>query len=219
MKQLIKITPTCFLLFALLIPTGPLTAEDQGWMNNSLTIDITSHGTFSFFNELRHYNTFFKNQYLYNWQAGFNYKILKNFHLGLAYKQQVDRKLQFNLKENRFIFEAGWRTRLSRTMELHSRFNAELRRFVENMAQKHIRFRLRLLLLTKMKILKLKIIPFAGIEPIFDTVTDEISENRTLAGVLFPVNRFLRLELGYTRKDQKNRETVHIFNTGIHLAF
>lgn len=218
MKRL-NITSVCVLFFVCLTTAGSLTAENQGWMNNSLTVDITSRGTLSLSNELRHYDILFKDRYLYNLQVGFNYRISKSVHLGLAYKRETERKPQFDLKENRFIVEAGWRTRLSRTVAFHGRFNAELRRFKEDMAQKHIRLRLRLLLLANVKVLGFKVIPFFGVEPIFDTVTDEISENRCHAGVFLPVNRFLRLELGYTRRDRKNRETVHILGTGVHLAF
>lgn len=219
MRTLKRSALIVFLVLLCLSGFSPLNAEDQGWMNNSLTINISSRSSFTFSHELRYRDIFFNQKYLYNWRAGFNLRISGTFHLGAAYKREVEQKLQFNLKENRFILEAGWRKQLSRLIELQCRFNTEIRLFAEHMAQDQVRARIRLLLLTKLNIFQIKTIPFIGVEPFFDSVTKEISENRFYAGFLFPAGKHFRLELGYTRKDQKNKETVHILNTGIHLAF
>jgi hypothetical protein len=219
MRMLKRSIFTVSLFLLCLSVSRPMEAEDQEWMTNSLTINVTSRGCITFSNEFRFRNIFFKERYLHNWQIGFNYRIFKSFYLGAAYKREIDQKLQYNLKEDRFILEIGWRKRLSRSIDFQCRFNAELRLFAEHMAQDHIRARLRLLLVTKLKIFQVKTIPFIGIEPFFDSVTKEINENRSYAGLLFPAGKHFRLEVGYIRQDKKNWETVHILNTGLHLVF
>jgi hypothetical protein len=219
MKTLRRSVFTVFMILLCLPGFSLLEAEDQGWMTNSLTINVTSRANLTVSNELRYYNILFKQRYLYNWQVGFNFRIFKSFYLGAAYKREIDQKLQYKLKEDRFIIEIDWIKHLTRSIDFQCRLNTEFRLFEEHMKQDHIRARLRLLLQTKLNIFQIKTIPFIGVEPFYDSLTKEISENRSYAGVLFPAGKHFRLEVGYTRKDQKNRETVHILNTGIHLVF
>lgn len=217
MKKNIWTLPLCLLLLLSVFPAPRLYSEDQGWISNSLTVNINSHTRFVFFNDFRYHDVPFTDFYLSNWQAGFLLNILKNVHVGVAYKRQETQELQYTLKENRFIAEVGWRKALSRSLDLRCRFNAEIRKFAAYMAPRHLRFRMRFLLHYKLSILKLKTIPFIGVEPFFDTETNEISQNRWYAGVLFPICKKIRLEIGYTRRDWKNREVLHILNTGLHI--
>ena len=193
-----------WLTFFLFVLSGSrLISEQQGWITNSITLKINPYSTLLFSNEFRYYKITISGHYLNNWQAGFLQTLFKKFHLGLAYKRQITWFPQYILKENRFIFEAGWGTNLTQSIDFRCRFNAEIRRFEEDLKQNHLRLRLRFLLLMKLKILKLKVIPFFAFEPFFDTVTNEISENRSYTGIIFPVCKNIRLEFGYIKKDKK----------------
>jgi hypothetical protein len=207
------------LILAILAPAVQLpAAETEGWTEIDVTIRLIPRLNLSAEAELRFNKALFNEQYLKNLRAGFTYELFKNFRLGLSVKREITETEQFSLLENRYILVAGWHARMARILELDCRFLGETRRFEEGLAENHLRFRLRVLLRAHLKVWIIKCIPFFGIEPFFDTLTDEVSRNRIHAGVFIPFHKWLRLKLSYIRDEQKYNDVRHVAVTGMHIT-
>ncbi len=65
-------------------------------------------------------------------------------YVGVFYLRETTRKSPASLQENRFTLEAGWKVDLSKTLSFDARARNEIRVFEDNLAEDHLRLRLRL---------------------------------------------------------------------------
>ena len=72
-----KSTALLFLFFFIML-SGHFFADDQGWINNSLTIKIDPKFSVKMTNETRHYDLTFKDPFMKNFQAGLIYNLPGN---------------------------------------------------------------------------------------------------------------------------------------------
>jgi uncharacterized protein DUF2490 len=197
----------------------PLMADGQGWLNNSATFKIDARWSLKLTNEARHHEVTFKDSFLKNWQAGLVYRLPRNFYASVLYKRESTDKPLFVLAENRFTLETGWKTGLAENWDFDWRFRTEIRRYDDERADNHLRFRLRVRLRTQLRIGTLTIKPFIGTEPFGDTLVDGINRNRFYLGAVFPMGEHAGLVINYIRQDTKDKETLHIINSGFDLSF
>lgn len=202
-----------------LIMTPLLHADEQGWINNGAGFTLSQNLSLKLSNEVRSRELTFINPYLKNWQGGFSLKLPANFSAALLYKRENTEKTDFLLAENRFTLEAGWKTKISPAWDLDLRFRTEVRRFEKDLAANHMRFRFRVRLKTKIKIGSLELAPFIATEPFGDTLVDRINRNRFYLGTYVILSRNVELVANYIRQDTKDKDVIHVFNTGIQLKF
>jgi Protein of unknown function (DUF2490) len=208
------------LLISLLLPSGSfLTADTRSWLSNSLTYRMNAITQLQLSNEFRFNDTLFSGYYLQDWQIGIWLRVFKYFQIGAGYMQQHTKDMQYKLEENRWMIQAAWTPSISPVFQLACRFLAEGRQFEEQLLKDHFRFRLRILLNIDLKISSFNFHPYIGIEPFFDTISNETRVNRIYAGLRIPLQKWLSIKTGYIRQDQKNYDTIHIINTGVLLSF
>lgn len=157
---------------------GNAWAENQGWINNSLSLKISSNVNLFVTNETRYEKLTFMESFMRNWQLGLKYKLGKAFHVAAGYKRENTDKGTYNLAENRLTLEAGWKKKLGKKVTFDVRFRTEVRGFEKDLSDNHLRFRLRFRLKSSMKIGALTFKPFLAIEPFGDTKADEINRYR-----------------------------------------
>lgn len=204
---------------AFLSLNAPLRADDQGWNNNSVSFTLAHHLSLKLSNEVRHRELTFMNPYLKNWQGGFSVILPANFTAAVFYKRENSQNTDFLLAENRYTLEAGWKTELFPEWVLDLRFRTEIRRYDQELAADHLRFRFRVRLKTKLTIGSLKMTPFIASEPFCDTLADTINRHRFYLGTNVTLSKNVELVANYIRQDTKGKEALHIFNTGIELKF
>ena len=197
----------------------PLLADGQAWLNNSLSLKVTSDFSLKFTNETRYDEITFMSPYLKNIQGGIVYKLPENFYLSLLYKRENTEYSYFTLSENRFTLESGWKTKFASHYDFDCRFRIEIRNYDKKLAKNHLRFRFRIRIVASFQIGSLKIKPFIATEPFGDTKEDSINRNRFYLGSVFPLSEKVEFVLNYIRQDTKNKETIHIINSGINLKF
>ncbi len=206
--------------FMLVAISGIMTASNESWINNSLTLKVNAKVNLVASNESRYRTlTFSDGPFLKNWQAGFTYKLPKNFSLGIAYKRENTEKSTYLLTENRITFDAGWKTKFSSKCAFDIRLRTEVRGFEKDLGTNHLRFRLRLRVKTKMALGNIKMSPYIAFEPFGDTKNDEINRYRLYIGTGITLTKNASWAVKYVRQGTKDKETLHALVTGINLKF
>ena len=207
-------------VFLFLLSLSPhIFADWQGWNNNSLTISLTSKWSLKLTNELRAEEVTLMDSYLKNFQGGLVYKLPKNFYAAALYKRENTKKTGYNLGENRFTFEGGWKKALSKAWDLDLRARVEVRGYDLGLSRNHMRYRLRLRLRTRLKIGGIEFRPFIATEPFADSLQDRVYRNRFYIGSTIPLSKNAGIVINYIRQDTRSKETLHVLNTGLDLKF
>jgi len=219
MKKILTLIPAVVVL--LLLAVSPLAADDQGWINNSMTVKLgdTSNLSFKITNEIRYHELTFMNPFLHNFQSGFVLKLKKNFSLGAYYKRENEVKTDYTLTENRFTFDAGWKMKVSSRCNFDVRLRNEIRRFDNELSKNHLRFRLRLRLKSSMDVGAVIFKPFIGIEPFADNKVKEVFRYRFYLGSGVTLTEHVDWVVNYVQQGTRDKETIDIINTGIDLKF
>jgi len=203
----------------LLLAAVSLQAEDEGWINNSLTLKVTPRISLKFTQETHSREIAFADTYMHNWQGGVVWKLSSRVHAAASYKQEVSEFRDSYLHESRFTLEGGWKLPLSRKSRLDARFRMEVRSFDVDSKTDHLRFRLRLRFQTQVNLGGLTLKPFVATEPFADTLADKINRNRFYLGFGVPLSSHVQWVVNYIRQDSSGKETLHILNTGVDLKF
>jgi hypothetical protein len=196
-----------------------LPAEDQGWINNSLTLTLNSKVSLKFTNEIRTREITFADPVLHNWQGGVLRSLSNRTYVGVFFKRETTDKGTFTLRENRLTLEAGWKLPLTRKSRFDVRFRTEIRGFRDDRAENHLRFRLRLRFVTRAELGKIVLKPFIATEPFADTLVDKINRNRFYLGVMVPLTANVEWVVNYIRQDTSGKDPLHVLNTGVELKF
>jgi len=204
---------------AFLLLSVSLSADDQGWINNSLTLKVNSKISLKFTNEIRHQEIAFADAFLHNWQGGVVWKASARTYAGVFYKRETTASLDDNINENRLTLEGGWQLPLTKKSRFDVRFRTEIREFRAGRKEDHLRFRLRLRFTTQINLGSLKLKPFVATEPFADTLADKINRNRFYLGVGVPLTAHLQWVVNYIRQDTSGKDPLHILNTGVDLKF
>ncbi len=208
-------------LIALLLPVTLQTvlADEQGWLNNSLSLTISPKLSFKFTQEIRHNELTLSDAYLSNWSGGLSYALGSHFTVGFAYLRETTHRSSADLQENRYSLETGWKTSLAKGWNLDARLRGEIRIYENDLSDDHLRLRLRLRLVHSMVIGKLSVKPFLAIEPFYNAKKSEFSSNRIYAGLTVPLNKQFDWAVNYIYQGNKGKDPYHIFNTGFDLKF
>jgi len=211
---------------------GLVRAEEQGWLNNSLTYQINPKFSLKLTQEIRCHNLTYMEAYLFNLQGGLIYHLPQNFYVAFLYKRENVEIPEFIelpddivitagdiLYENRFTLEAGWKTKLSPSLDLDFRLKTEIRRFEPGLDVNHMRFRLRLRLKTSITLGNLRLKPFVAIEPFGDSKKYNITRSRFYLGTGIVLGKNAVLILNYINQATQSRKSIHILNTGVELTF
>lgn len=220
MTNFIKIRS--YLIIVILFPliNSILYADDgQAWLNNSITFKTTSDLSLKLTQEARYHEVTYMDSYLHNWQGGLLYKLPKNFYVAFLYKRENTKKPNFNLAENRFTLESGWKIKIQKNLDFDCRFRTEIRRYDKDLSQHHLRFRLRIRLKGTIRVGDLQLKPFIGTEPFADTIKDSIFRNRFYLGTAIELSENADLIVNYIRQDTRDKQTIHILNSGIDIKF
>ena len=205
--------------FAMIILKPALLADGQSWLNNSAAIRVAPRLSLKLTNESRFDEVFFSSIYLRNWQAGGVISLPNNFYISGLYKRESVDKPEFILNENRYTLEAGWGGRLTGIFSLDWRFRTEIRNFAQDLSENHLRLRFRLRIRTRFRIGKIQFKPFIATEPFADNLQKRIFRNRFYLGTAVVLGRNIDLIINYIRQDTRNKETIHILNSGFDIKF
>jgi len=210
------LAPILSLCLALL--GGPAAAEDQGWLNNSLTLTASPLWKFKFTQELRTLDIAYADPYLHNLQVGVVRSLPRNFYLAVLYKREHTERNALPLDENRYTLEGGWKYRLSPDLDFDFRARTEIRRYsIENRDHTRFRFRARLKYSLALGTLKLK--PFIATETFGKDKIHTVQKNRLYLGSFVPLSDHVELVFNYIWLNQRELEDIHIFNSGVELKF
>ncbi|MDH4217511.1 MAG: DUF2490 domain-containing protein [Candidatus Aminicenantes bacterium] len=211
----------CILLLVVLLVSlnESLQAEGQGWFNNSLNVTINDDFYLIFKSQIRAHDVSFQDPFVYILESGVGYKLPKNFYLATFYRRQTSNAADRKINENRYALDAGWKTKLNKTISFDWRFRTEIRRFELNSDVNHFRFRLYLRLTANFKLGELRLKPFIAEEPFWDTKIHDFSQNRFYLGTAIPLSEKVEFVLSYLRQDLKNKEPNQILYTGFNLRF
>jgi len=201
----------------LLIWTG--FADDQGWINNSLSLKVSPAFSLKITQETRLNELTLIDAYLTNWSGGIAWSISPSFYLSLAYLRETTLKSTANLQENRYTVEAGWKIAVSKAIGFDIRLRNEFRAFEDDLAQDHLRLRLRLRLVGLIPLAALTLKPFLAVEPFANLREGVVNSNRVYAGITIPLSKQLEWTVNYIRQDSSGKAPLHIFNTGFDLKY
>ena len=205
-------------LFMLLV-SGALFSDTQGWISNSLSFKINDSFSLKFTNESRFNEATYSDLYLRNWEGGIAYNLSKKLYVAALYKREDSRKTGYYLHENRFTLESGWKTKLAKKLDFDLRFKMEIRDYQYDKAKDHLNFRLRFRVKSELTIGQLTVNPFIAIEPFADTIDDTVNRYRFYAGFVFPLSKNVGIVINYLQQGTKDKETLYIANSGIELKF
>lgn len=209
------------IVLILLLSFVALSADDQGWINNSMTLKLGEKSNISFklTNEIRYHELTYMNPFLHNWQGGFVFKLKNNFYLAAAYKRENEQKTDFILFENRFTIEGGWKIKLTEKLSFDVRFRNEIRRFDKELSENHLRFRMRFRVKGSQKIGEITFKPFIGIEPFADNKVNEVFRYRFYLGTGVALTEHVGWVVNYIKQGTKDKESLDVINTGLELQF
>lgn len=219
MKKLVRKKFIIGFLFILFLGTLSLQADEQAWINNTLTFKINQKFSISFIQETRCNEISYLDPYLINLRAMLTYKLPKSFHVAVYYRRQDAEKKDVVIHENRYIIESGWRTAVIEDSAFDIRLQGEIRRYIETPDSNYFRMRMRFRLKTKIRIGDLIINPFIATEPFWAVDKAGYERNRFYLGAEFPMTKNVTFVLNYIREDKKNTEAIHILNSGFKLNF
>jgi len=194
-------------------------AEGQGWFNNSLNMTINNKFSLMLKSQIRTHDISFQDPFVYILEGGGGYKLPKNFYLATYYRRQTSTSGNRQVSENRYTLEAGWKTKLNKTLSFDWRFRTERRSFEQNADVNHFRFRLYIRFTVNVKLGELNLKPFIAEEPFWDTKVDAFSQNRFYLGTAFPLSEKVEFILSCLRQDLKAKDPNHILYTGFNLRF
>lgn len=214
-----RYTPFVLITLMVLLSSTLFSDDGQAWLNNSITFKTISDLSLKLTQEARYHEVTYMDSYLQNWQGGLVYKLPKNFYVSVLYKRENTEKPSFNLAENRFTLESGWKTKIQKNLDFDCRFRTEIRRYDKELSQNHLRFRFRIRLKGKINIGELHLKPFIATEPFADTIKNSIFRNRFYLGTAIVLSGNADLIVNYIRQDTQDKKTIHILNSGIDLKF
>ena len=219
MRRILYLTKSSGIVLRLIIFSTALFADGQSWLNNSATMRMAYRLSVKLTNESRFNEVFFSDAYLRNWQVGGVVNLPRNFYISVLYKRENVDRPDFVLYENRYTVETGWGGRLSGVFTLDWRFRTEIRDFAQDLDEDHLRFRFRIRIRTRINVGKIQLKPFIATEPFADNLQKRIFRNRFYLGTAVVLTRNLDWIINYIRQDTRNRETVHILNSGFDIKF
>lgn len=207
------------ILISILLSAFYIYADDQSWLNNSLKLSLNPKVSLIFTQESRNNELTFISPYLSNVQGGISYSIFSKAHVSLLYKLQVSKKTGSLLHESRYTCEVGWKTEFSQISIFDILLRSEVRIFNGGHVEDHLRLRLRMRFTYKAAWGNFSFHPFIATEPFGDTLQNKIHQNRFYAGIVFPLSKKAYFLINYIRQDTRQKETLHILNSGFRLKF
>lgn len=211
-----------FSIVIFILAAGKIRAEVDGWINHAVTLKVTDQLSFKATQEQRFVKPSYAGvPYLQNIQAGISYNLPSNFYVAILYKLENEDMGDFLAQENRISYETGWKIKLGESVQFDTRARLEVRNFQQKVLEDHHRYRFRIRFTAYTHFGQLEVNPFIATEPFGDNkdkTTDVIFRNRFYAGFAFPVNGKIKLIANYIRQDTKDKDTLHILNTGIELS-
>lgn len=191
----------------------------QAWLNNSATFTLSSSLGLKLSHESRHLDITYSNPYLKNVQGGIVLKLPHNFYFATLYKREHVEFQDIIYNENRYTLEAGWKTKVAEKLDFDIRFRTEIREFEEEFPDDHLRFRLRLRLISQLRIGKLKLKPFIATETFGKTKVYTVQKSRLYIGTMIPLGEHVEFALSYLWLATRDAESVHILHSGFELKF
>ncbi len=217
-KSYNKIVP----LFIILILFGCLMSygdSDQAWLINSATFKISSKISLKLTQESRHLEITYAHPYLMSLHGGLVFNLTKNVHLASIYKRAHVEYQGVVYNEDRFILEGGWKTEMTKNLNLDLRFRTEIREFDAETPEDHLRFRLRLRLKTEFSIGGLDLKPFIAAETFGKTKIYTVQRIRLYLGTNLPLSDHVEFVLSYMWLASRHEESIHILVSGLELRF
>jgi hypothetical protein len=191
----------------------------QAWLKNSITFTLSSKWDLKIAHETRNLDISFFNPYYKNIAGGFVFHFPKNFYFSAVYKR-VHVEFQDTIyNENRYILEAGWETPVANKLDFDLRFRTEIREFEEEFPEDHLRFRLRLMLVSQINLGKLELMPFIANETLGKSKIYTVQKNRFYIGTMIPLGEHVKFNISYMWLATQGAESIHILYSGFNLEF
>jgi hypothetical protein len=191
----------------------------QAWLKNSVTFTLSSRLGFQISHETRNLDITYFNPYYKNIAGGFVFHLPQNFYVSAVYKRVHVEIQDIIYNENRFVLEAGWKTKMAEKLDFDIRFRTEIREFDEEYPEDHLRYRLQLRFKTELDIGKLKLEPFIANETLGKSKIYTIQKNRLYIGTMIPMSEHVTFVISYMWLSIKGDESIHILYSGFKLKF
>jgi len=218
----LKLIPKACLLFLLFLSAlwrNGFCDSSQAWFKNSATFTLSSKWSLKLSQETRNLDISYSNPYLKNVAGGFVYHFPRNFYFSTVYKRVHVEIQDIIYNENRFLLEAGWKTKVTKKLDFDIYFRTEIREFEEKFMEDHLRFRMRLRLKTMLSIGKLKLKPFVANETFGKTKIYTVQKNRLYIGTMIPLSEHVEFGISYMWLAARDAESIHILYSGFELKF
>ncbi|UCE43324.1 MAG: DUF2490 domain-containing protein [Candidatus Aminicenantes bacterium] len=188
-------------------------------MKNSATFTLSSKWSLKLSHETRNLDITFSNPYLKNVAGGFVFHLPRNFYFATVYKRAHVEIQDIVYNENRYILEAGWKTKVTKKLDFDIYFRTEIREFEEEFPEDYLRFRMRLQLKTMLSIGKLKLKPFIANETFGKTKIYTIQKNWLYIGTMIPLSDHVEFGISYMWLATRDAESIHILYSGFQFLF
>jgi hypothetical protein len=192
--------------------------SSQAWLTNAATFSLSPRFDLKISHHGRFLDITYSNPYLKNIQGGIVFKLTNDIYFATLYRRDhVVKDIIYN--ENRFTFEAGWKTKLAEKLDFDIRIRTEIREFEEEFPEDHLRFRFRVRIKTELSIGKLKLKPFIANETFGKTKIYTVQNNRFFVGTMIPLGEHVEFGLSYIWLTTRDAESIHILHSGFELKF
>ena len=191
----------------------------QAWLKNSVTFTLSSRLGLQISHETRNLDITYFNPYYKNVAGGFVFHLPKNFYVSAVYKRVHVEIKDIVYNENRFVLEAGWKTKMAEKLGFDVRLRTEIREFDEEYPEDHVRYRLQLRFKTELDVGKLKLEPFVANETLGKSKIYTIQKNRLYIGTMIPMSEHVTFVISYMWLAIKGDESIHILYSGFKLKF
>lgn len=217
-----KFIPKAFLLILFILLTiwkNGYCDTSQAWLKNSITFTLSSRLGLQISHETRNLDITYFNPYYKNVAGGFVFHLPKNFYISAVYKRVHVEIKDIVYNENRFVLEAGWKTKMAEKLGFDIRFRTEIREFDEEYPEDHLRYRLQLRLKTELDVGKHKLEPFIANEILGKSKIYSVQKNRLYIGTMIPMSEHVTFVISYMWLAIKGDESIHILYSGFKLRF
>jgi hypothetical protein len=191
----------------------------QAWLKNSIIFTLSSKWDLKLSHEIRNLDITFFNPYYKSIAGGFVFHLPKNFYFSAVYKRVHVEFQDMIYNENRYVLEAGWETPVVKHLDFDVYFRTEIREFEEAFPEDHLRFRLKLQLLSELNVGKLNLIPFIAFETFGKTKIYTVQKSRFFIGTKIPLGEHVAFRIAYLLLTTRDAESIHILHAGFQLHF
>lgn len=200
------------------LPASSSAQDTQFWLANSLTYGLKTAWQLKITQELRAGELARSDILLRNWSLGVGRSLPRNLHFAVSYKREWEEKVGFTRKENRLVLDGGWKNGLTPEVTFDVRLRSEFRRFEDNRATNHSRYRIRIRFRRRVKNRGRSMTPFVWTEIFSNPNSVEgFARVRSSLGANVRLSPRAAMQVGYLRQDVDDGDSIQALKLGFDL--